>query len=987
MHDPVPNGSCVVVAFRSRGADLGPGGHVGISKVNPVRVLFTVFLGVALSLVLSGCGLGGATTADTTPAPTTTDEVVLVPTDVDFGTVAIKTTAKVPLKLTNPGKQALTVLTVDITGSAFAVTNLALPLSIPAGSTYTANVTFSPTMSGANTGSATITTDKSNGNGKKIGLLGNGGTSKLDASPTAVSFGSLAVGKTTTKVVSITNSGNAALKITAASVSNASFATTDSTWVYPVTIAAGSSKNLNVTYAPKAAGSATGTVTFTSDATSGTSTVSLSGTATTAGQLAASPGAISFGSVGVGTVKTQLLTLTNTGGNPVIISSMTSTDAPVTITGPTMPATVAVGASVDITVRWAPTTAGALSAGLAIINDGATSPFAIAVSGTGVAPSLSASPTSFSFGSINTGSTATNTLTLTNNGTVSVTVSSVTATGAAFTVTGFTLPATLAAGQSVAGTVSFKPTAAGSATGSVAVSSNASPLNIPLSGSGVAVAPVAAITPTSVAFGNVKTGTTQSRAVTIQNTGNANLVVSGVAATGAGFSVTGFTLPLTLAPGTSANGSVTFAPTAAGNTSGSVTVTSNAPGASSALSGTGIQPVLTVTPTSLAFSSVTTGTTSTQPLTLRNSGTATLTVSQLSVTGAGFSVTGFTLPLTLAPGANVAGSVRFAPTTAGAVTGSVTPTSDSAVSVAPVALSGTGVLATPQITVTPTSIAFGSITTGNSTTSGLTLKNTGTADLNISAITASGAGYSISGFILPLTLAPGASAVGNVVFAPTTTGALNGSVAIASNSATAAPTVTLTGSGVAPATFLLSVSPTSLTFGSVLVGNSSTLPVTLTNNGTGAISVTAGNVIGTGYSLTGATFPLSIAAGASRSVNVVFTPQISGAANGTASFVSNATNSPASVTMTGSGQAPVPHFVDLSWNASTSSGINGYHIYRSSTSGGAYSLLNNTLQSGTSYTDSTVLSGRTYFYMVRAVHTTGTESPDSNVASAAIPTP
>jgi hypothetical protein len=973
--------------FAVRGADLGPGGHVGISKVNPVRVLFTVFLVSVFLLVLSGCGLGGATTTDTNPPPTTTDEVILTPADVDFGTVAIKTTSKVPLKLTNPGKQALTVLKVDITGTAFAVTNLAVPLSIAAGATYTADVTFSPTVSGANTGSATVTTDKGNGNGKKIGLLGNGGTSKLDASPTAVSFGILAVGKSTTKVVSVTNSGTVPLKITNASVSNAAFTATDSTWVYPVSIAAGSSKNLTITYAPKSAGAATGSISFNSDATSGSSSVSLSGTAITPGQLGASPGAIPFGNVAVGTVKTQTLTLSNTGANPVVISSISSTDTPVTITGLTMPATVAAGASVAVTVQFAPTTAGVLSAGIAIINDGATSPFGIAVSGTGVAPALSASPTSFSFGSINIGSTATNTLTLTNNGTVSVTVSSVTASGAGFSVTGFAFPATLAAGQSLAGTVSFKPTAAGSATGSVAVSSNASPLNISLSGTGVAVAPVAAITPTSVAFGNINTGTTQSRAITIQNTGNANLVVSGVATTGAGFSATGFTLPLTLAPGTSANGSVSFAPAAAGSTTGSLTVTSNAPGASSALSGTGIQPVLTVTPTSVAFASVTTGTTSTQPLTLRNSGTATLNVSQLSVTGAGFSVTGFTLPLTLAPGASAAGTIRFSPTTAGAATGSVTATSDSAVSVAPVALSGTGVLATPQITVTPTSIGFGSITTGSSTSSALTLKNTGTADLNITAITPSGAGYSVSGFIVPLTLVPGASAVGNVVFAPTTTGALNGSVTVTSNSATAAPTVTLTGSGAAPATFLLSVSPSSLTFGSVFTGNSSTLPVILTNNGTGAISVTSGNVTGTGYSISGVTFPLAVAAGATKSVNVNFAPQISGPANGSVSFVSNATNSPASVTMTGTGQAPLPHFVDLSWNASTSSGINGYHIYRSSTSGGAYSLLNNTLQSGTSYTDSTVLSGRTYFYMVRAVDTTGAESPDSNVASAAIPTP
>ena len=91
--------------------------------------------------------------------------------------------------------------------------------------------------------------------------------------------------------------------------------------------------------------------------------------------------------------------------------------------------------------------------------------------------------------------------------------------------------------------------------------------------------------------------------------------------------------------------------------------------------------------------------------------------------------------------------------------------------------------------------------------------------------------------------------------------------------------------------------------------------------------------------------------------------------------------------MTGTGQAPLPHSVDISWNASTSSGVNGYHVYRSTTSGGTYSLVSGGLQSGTSYTDSTVQSGLTYFYMVRAVDTAGAESANSNVATASHPDP
>jgi fibronectin type 3 domain-containing protein len=81
-----------------------------------------------------------------------------------------------------------------------------------------------------------------------------------------------------------------------------------------------------------------------------------------------------------------------------------------------------------------------------------------------------------------------------------------------------------------------------------------------------------------------------------------------------------------------------------------------------------------------------------------------------------------------------------------------------------------------------------------------------------------------------------------------------------------------------------------------------------------------------------------------------------------------------------------PHAVTLTWGASTSQGVTGYKVYRGTTSGGPYSLVKPAAVAGTSYIDSGVVSGRTYYYVVTAVASTG-ESVYSSQVSAVVPTP
>jgi fibronectin type 3 domain-containing protein len=102
--------------------------------------------------------------------------------------------------------------------------------------------------------------------------------------------------------------------------------------------------------------------------------------------------------------------------------------------------------------------------------------------------------------------------------------------------------------------------------------------------------------------------------------------------------------------------------------------------------------------------------------------------------------------------------------------------------------------------------------------------------------------------------------------------------------------------------------------------------------------------------------------------------------------MSNAANTAAVQSLTGTGVAPVQHQVTLSWDSSTSS-VMGYNVYRGTAAGGPYTKINSTTNAGTVYTDSAVVTGQTYYYLTTAVSSEGMESTYSNQVAATIPTP
>jgi hypothetical protein len=214
------------------------------------------------------------------------------------------------------------------------------------------------------------------------------------------------------------------------------------------------------------------------------------------------------------------------------------------------------------------------------------------------------------------------------------------------------------------------------------------------------------------------------------------------------------------------------------------------------------QATLTLGRTAINFKSVAAGTVSTQEVALKSTGSSALTVTSATVTGAGYSVSGLSFPVTIAPGTGVILNVAFDPTAAGAATGTVTFASNSSAGMATVNLMGTGtgtVSAPPVVStlsVSSASIGFGTVLVNTPVTQSLTLASTGNAAVTISSAALTGAGFSLGAQAFPITLSAGQSATLEIEFDPTAAGAAAGQLTLASNSSTGASTVVnLSGAG------------------------------------------------------------------------------------------------------------------------------------------------------------------------------------------------
>jgi hypothetical protein len=439
--------------------------------------------------------------------------------------------------------------------------------------------------------------------------------------------------------------------------------------------------------------------------------------------------------------------------------------------------------------------------------------------------------------------------------------------------------------------------------------------------------------PSSLSFAPTTVGQTSATlTVTVRASKFAALGNLAVSASG-DFARNGGTCGNSLAAKGSCTITVAFSPTAAGSRSGTLNISHD--GLTTAvpilLSGTGLAapvPTISLDASSFAFGDQMVHTTSSaRTLNVSNTGTAALNFSAITLGGnaaADYSATGgCAIGTPVAAGGSCTLSLRFTPSTTGSRNASLLLASDASNGNATVTLGGTGqAVPTPQVSLAPASLAFGSVTVGSSSTERqVTLTNSGSAVLNIDAITA--ANPFNATHACGNTLAAGASCAIHVVFTPSGTGAASGDLSVSSNASGSPHRVGLTGTGVlADSGILQWTDGSSVDFGSVTVGDdAATHALTLSNSGKGVATlgdfsfggnqaadfrIDAGSTCGAGQSL---------AAGAQCTVVLGFTPATTGVRSASLSLSASNASTPDALTMTGTGVAPAAPALSLSADA------------------------------------------------------------------------
>ena len=813
--------------------------------------------------------------------------------------------------------------------SDFTIGSNSCAATLAAGTGCNFNVTFKPLATGARSAAINITDSAGT---QTVTLAGYSVASFTSALllQSALFFPSETVGFTSpTQYITFENTGNTPFTIQSIvpGGANASdFAISVGCPITPSQFNPFATCNTGVTFTPTAAGTRTATVTITYTGAPGSPVVAtLTGTGVTPAQaLEAGPSSIVFPTQ-VETTPSPIspnVLVTNTGTAPVTITSIALSAGDFTISnGCPNPGPLQQGPlnnTCTIGVGFTPSGAGTRSATITITHSAPGSPKVITLSGTGVAPTklLTVTPTTLVFGPQVTGTTsAQQNITVTNTGNFTVTFTNVTISTNYALSNGCTGP--LSPGSSCNIGVTFTPTSAVTKTGTVTITSNASGTapKVALSGTGIATTADIQLSQTAVAF-DAQTVSTQSpfQYVYYYNQGNTPVTINTVALGGTNpgdFSTSGSSC--------SAGGQVgaqsyctfriTFTPSATGTRSSTLAITDTASTTARniALSGIGISsavPEVNLFPTSLTFATQAEGTTSApQNINLTNSGTANLTFSPVTITGndpGDFKETNNCVS-PLAPGFSCNIAVTFSPLLTGARTAAVTVTDNATGSPHSVALSGTGKAgALPVVTLTPPSLPFPNVALNTKSTQSVTVKNTGTAALNISSITIAGTVQSdwsesdnCSGSI-----AVSGTCTIMVSFTPSTFEDQIATVTLTDNAPNSPQMVPITGNGAEAAVY---VSPSSLTFPSQKVGTTSA-PQTIIVENYGNATLTLSNVSTTGpFVVTANTCGSSLTAGSICTISVEFKPLQTGVANGALVLTDNAGDSPQTVDLTGTG--------------------------------------------------------------------------------------
>lgn len=736
-----------------------------------------------------------------------------------------------------------------------------------------------------------------------------------DADP--LDFGDQRVGVPVTGSLVLTNTGDTDATVTSLAIAGPDAAEFSIAATTPFTVVAnGGSATVDVTFTPGATGARSATLTVDYDPGGQSLPVGLAGTGVAPDMVVTVVGGatppLDFGSARVGTASSTTYTIrVDNAGTDVLSASLATTGANPgdwSYSPPATSFTVPAGGFYDVVATFTPAAAGARSATLTVADDdglSATPSVDLAMTGTGTEPAISVSPDPIDFaGQRVFTSSAPRLVTISNTGTAPLTVTDIRLAAGDTGDFGLTtsLPMTIAPGSSGAFSVTFTPAAAGTRSSTIEIVSDAPTSPTLVTARGTGLAPVLAVSPTSLAFADTRVGSASAtQTFTIDNAGDADMNVLSVSIPGANaddYTVTAFSG--TIAPSDPpVTISVTFTPQLAGPQPATIVVTTDNPlppaSANVAVTGTGTEALLSLSPAAgYDFGDTRVGGQSGDGVfVLENIGTAPVTVSSLTLgapDAGDFAIASApALPFSIAPGASRTVSVRCRPGSVGVKSSSLAVGSDAdnaaSVPVPPLACNGV----TPDIAVAPVSLSFGPQLVG--TTSGaqtITVSNAGgstSATLNVTVSTLGPAAADFSASPASFSVPPGGSQDVSVTFSPSAEGARTATVRFNSDDLDE-PTVdvAVSGTGQKPEITLVDPAGGRIDFGAVNVSQSSApAAITVRNDGSAPLTISGVAIAGGDageFAFTSGSIPppdVVLAPGATATWQVVCTPSSTGA--------------------------------------------------------------------------------------------------------------
>ena len=728
-----------------------------------------------------------------------------------YGNVLVNANADLTVRLTNTGTANLSINATSLAGTNANQFNI---VTGGAAGTMAPNafrdiaLRFSPTSAGNKLAYFVLTSNAAS-TPDTVTLTGNGITPLVSFSDDSLKYGNVSVNANSDLTVRLTNTGTADLSINATSLAGTNanqFSIV--TGGAAGTLAPNTFRDITLRFSPTSSGNKIAYFILTSNAASTPDTVTLTGTGITP-LVSFSNDSLKYGNVSVNANSDLTVRLTNTGTANLSINATSLAGANANqfniVTGGAA-GTIAPNAFRDITLRFAPTSAGNKLAYFVLTSNAASTPDTVTLTGTGITPLVSFATDSLKFDNVSVNANSDLTVRLTNTGTADLSITATSLAGAnanQFSIITGGAAGTLAPNAFRDITLRFSPTSAGNKLAYFVLTSNAAstPDTVALIGSGTAS--LVSFSKDSLKYGNVSLSANSDLTVRLNNSGTSDLTINNATLAGVNanqFSIVSGGAAGTLAPNAFRDIALRFAPTNAGSNIAYFILTSNAASSPDTvtLTGTGVGPLVSFSLDSLKYGAVPVSADSDLTVRLTNTGTADLSIRSTAMTGAAeFSIVNGGAAGTLAPNAFRDITLRFAPTSAGNKIAYFILTSNAASSPDTVALTGVGGAAI--LSLSSNNLQYGSLVINSSAEQTLRLTNTGTADLAISTTMLAGANtadFSIINGGGAGTLAPNAFRDVRLRFTPQSRGSKLALLVIASEAASSPDTVTLLGNGV-----------------------------------------------------------------------------------------------------------------------------------------------------------------------------------------------